>query len=83
VRHFLSKEYDDAVLTKMAKATSYMMDDAARRVEVAKVMDYANEKAYLFPMVSNRVIFVHTKDVKLNASGIRAGQVNPHEFGWK
>jgi len=83
VRHFLSKEYEDQTLTKMAEATSYMMDDAARRVEVAKVMDYANDKAYLFPMVSNRVIFVHTKDVKLNASGIRAGQVNPHEFGWK
>jgi peptide/nickel transport system substrate-binding protein len=83
VRHFLSNEYDDPALTRMAAATSAMMDDAERRTAVAKVMDYANENAYAFPMVPIRVIFVHTKDVKLNATDIRAGQVNPHEFGWK
>ena len=83
VRHFLSKEYEDPALVKMADATSSMMDDAARRKEVAKLMDYASEQAYAFPMVSNRVIFTHTKEVKLLASDLRSGQVNPHEFGWK
>ena len=34
-------------------------------------------------MVSNRVIFTHTKEVKLLATDLRSGQVNPHEFGWK
>jgi hypothetical protein len=83
VRHFLSNEYDDAELTKMAADSLPLMDDAERRKAVARVMDLAHERAYAFPTVPIRVIFVHTKEVKLNASGIRAGQVNPHEFGWK
>ena len=83
VRHFLSKEYDDPVLTKMANETTTMMDDKARRVAVAKLMDYANEHAYVFPMVSSRILLVHTKEVGLDTSTIRATQVNPHDFFWK
>ena len=83
VRHFLSKEYEDPQLVNIANATSTMMDDSARRIEVAKVMDYAHDNAYLYPMVPNRVIFTHTKEVKLLATDLRSGQVNPHEFGWK
>jgi peptide/nickel transport system substrate-binding protein len=83
VRHFLSKEYDDPILTKMAEDTMTMMNDAERRVAVAKVMDYANEKSYLFPMVSSRVSFTHTHEVALDTSEIRATQVNPHDFAWK
>ena len=82
VRHFLSNEYDDAELTRLASESLPLMDDAERRKAVAKVMDLAHERAYAFPTVPIRVIFVHTREVKLNASGIRAGQVNPHEFGW-
>jgi peptide/nickel transport system substrate-binding protein len=83
VRHFLSNEYDDAVLAKMAADTNTMMNDAERRKAVAKVMDYANENAYAFPVTPIRVIFVHTQDVRLLATDVRAGQVQPHEFGWK
>ena len=83
VRHFLSKEYDDPALVKMAEETGAMMNDAERRKAVAKLMDYAHDKAYAFPMVSNRVIFTHTKEVKLLVSDLRNGQVQPHEFGWK
>ncbi len=83
VRHFLSKEYDDPELVKMAEASSGIMNDAERRKAVAQLMDYAHDKAYLFPMLPTRVIFTHSKDVKLLATGLRAGQVHPHEFGWK
>ena len=83
VRHFLSNEYDDAVLTKMAAETNTMMNDAERRKAVAKVMDYAHDNAYAFPMTPIRVIFVHTKEVRLLATDVRSGQVQPHEFGWK
>jgi len=83
VRHFLSNEYDDAWLSKAAADTNSMMDDAERRKAVAKVMDYANENAYAFPMTPIRVIFVHNKNVRLRATDVRAGQVQPHEFGWK
>jgi len=83
VRHFLSKEYEDPALVKMAEASGAIMDDKLRRVEVAKLMDYANDNAYAYPMVSNRVIFTHTKEVKLLATDLRSGQVNPHEWGWK
>ena len=83
VRHFLSKEYDDAALVKMAGETALMMDDAARRKEVAKMMDHANEQAYVFPMVSSRILLVHTKEVFLDTSMIRATQINPHDFTWK
>ena len=83
VRHFLSSEYDDPTLTKMAEDTMTMMDDKARRVAVAKLMDYANERAYVFPMVSSRILLVHTKEVGLDTSAIRATQVNPHDFFWK
>jgi peptide/nickel transport system substrate-binding protein len=83
VRHFLSNEYRDDALTKMAAATQSMMNDAERRKAVAKVMDYASEKAYLFPMVPIQAVYVHTKDVKLKATGVRAGSANPFDFGWK
>ena len=79
----LSKEYEDPKLVQMAEASGAMMDDKARRIEVAKLMDYAHDQGYAFPMVSNRVIFTHTKDVKLLATELRSGQVNPHEWGWK
>ncbi len=83
VRHFLSNEYDDPQLVQMAKAANEMMDDAPRRQAVAKLMDYANEQAYLFPMSPIRVIFTHTHEVKLSATDVRAGQINPLEFSWK
>ena len=83
VRHFLSKEYDDAAMTKMADETMTMMDDKARRVAVAKLMDYANDQAYVFPMVSSRILLVHTKEIGLDTSTIRATQINPHDFYWK
>jgi len=83
VRHFLSKEYDDPALTKMATETMTMMDDKSRRSAVSKLMDYANEQSYVFPMVSSRILLVHTKEVGLDTSTIRATQVNPHDFIWK
>ena len=82
-RHFQSKEYDDPELTKMAEATLIMMDDAARRREVAKVFDLAVDKAYAFPMTPTRASYTHTKDIRLTATDLRATEVNPHEFGWK
>ena len=60
-----------------------MMDDKARRVAVAKLMDYANDQAYVFPMVSSRILLVHTKEIGLDTSTIRATQINPHDFYWK
>ena len=83
VRHFLSKEYDDPELVKMAETSSTLMDDGERRKAVARLMDYAHDNAYLFPMLPTRVIFTHSKEIKLIATGLRAGQVHPHEFGWK
>ena len=83
VRHFLSNEYDDPKLAKTAAETNTMMDDAERRKAVAKVMDCAHDQAYAFPMTPIRVIFVHTKEVRLLATDVRSGQVQPHEFGWK
>jgi peptide/nickel transport system substrate-binding protein len=83
VRHFLSKEYDDAEMLKMATAAITMMDDGSRRKEVARLMDYANENAYLFPVLPVRAIFTHSHEVKLEATEIRANQVNPHDFQWK
>ena len=82
-RHFQSKEYNDPELTKMAEATLTMMDDAARRKEVAKVFDLATDRAYAFPMVPTRASYTHTKDIRLMATDLRATEVNPHEFGWK
>ena len=83
VRHFLSNEYEDPQLVQMAQAANTMMDDAERRKAVAKLMDYANDQAYLFPMSPIRVIFTHTHEVKLTATDVRAGQINPLEFSWK
>ena len=60
-----------------------MMDDAARRREVAKVLDLAVDKAYAFPMTPTRASYTHTKDIRLTATDLRATEVNPHEFGWK
>jgi peptide/nickel transport system substrate-binding protein len=83
VRFFDGNEAIDPVLTKMGGETFSIMDDAQRRVAVAKVMDYANEHAYAFPMVPSRVIYTHTKEVELKTKAMRATQVYTHEFGWK
>jgi len=82
-RHVHSKDYEDPMLEKLASPTYAIGNDAERRKAVAKIFDYITEQAYAFVTVANRPVFTHTKDVKLNASGFRAEQVNPHEFGWK
>ena len=84
-RHFTSGEYDDPVLTQMATETFTMMDDAARRKAVAKVLEYATDHAYVFPMIPSRPVITHTKEVRIiDQNAIRASQVIPiHEFGWK
>jgi len=83
VRHFLSKEYDDPEITKMASAAMGITDDAERRKAVTDIMDMAHDKAYAFPMVPIRAVYVHTSDVTLKNRDIRAGTINAHEFSWK
>ena len=83
VRHFKSKEYDDPVLAKMADEVLPMMNDAERRKAAARLFDHATEQAYAFAMVPTRASYTHTKEVRLTATGLRATEVNPHEFGWK
>jgi len=46
-------------------------------------MDIAHDKAYAFPMVPIRAVYVHSKDVELKNKDIRAGTINAHEFSWK
>jgi peptide/nickel transport system substrate-binding protein len=82
-RHFLTKEFDDPTLVKMAQSTLSITDDAQRRKEVAKVFDYAVDKAYALPMVSSRAIYTHTKEVKITVPDVRLIAVNPHDFAWK
>ena len=82
-RHVDSKEYDDPELYKLAAIADPLMDDAPRRAAVTKIFDRLTEEAHAFAMAPNRPVFTHTKDVKLNASGVRAEQINPHEFSWK
>jgi hypothetical protein len=50
---------------------------------VAKVFDYAVDKAYALPMVSTRAIYTHTKEVKITVPDVRLIAVNPHDFAWK
>ncbi len=83
VRHFLSKEYDDAELTQMAASAMGITEDAGRRKAISTVLDTAYERAYAFPMVPIRAVYVHTKDVELKNKDIRAGTINAHEFSWK
>jgi len=83
-RHFLSNEHEDQVLAKMASETFTIMDDGERRKAVAKVIDYATENAYLFPMLPNVHALTHSKDVRLlDPHVIRASRVAMHEFAWK
>jgi len=82
-RHFLTKEFDDPTLVKMAQSTLSITDDAQRRSKVAEVFDYAIDKAYALPMVSSRAIYTHTKEVKITAPDVRLIAVNPHDFAWR
>jgi peptide/nickel transport system substrate-binding protein len=82
-RHVESNDYGDPELARLAQPAATMLDDAQRRVQVAKVFDRITDQAYAEPTDPNRPVFVHTKEVVLNARTIRAEQVNPHEFGWK
>jgi hypothetical protein len=83
-RHFLSKVYDDPVLTKMAAGTFTIMDDTERRAAVANVTDYATDNAYLFALLPNAHALTHSKEVRLiDPTVIRASRVAMHEFAWK
>jgi len=83
-RHFLSNEYADGTLTKMASETFDIMDDGQRRAAVAKVVDYATDKAYLFAMLPNAHALLHSKDIGLiNPTVIRPSRLAMHEFTWK
>jgi peptide/nickel transport system substrate-binding protein len=82
-RHVESNDYGDPELAKLAEAIPTIMDDAKRREAAAKVFDRITDMAYAEVTDPNRPVFVHTKEVVLNARSIRAEQVNPHEFGWK
>ena len=82
-RHVDSREYDDPMLAKLADGTDSIMDDAARRKAVGKVFDHITDNAYAFSVLTNYSFFTHTKEVRLNAGGLRAENINPHEFGWK
>ena len=82
-RHFLTKEFDDPALVKLAEATLTITDDTERRKKVAQVFDYAVDKAYALPMVPNRSVYTHTKEVKITVPDVRLISVNPHDFAWK
>lgn len=84
-RHFLRDEYNDPVLKAMAAETFTIMDDGARRKAVAKVLDYATDKAYIFAMIPLRPPLTHIKDMQILAKeDLRAVyQPSVHEFGWK
>lgn len=83
-RHFLSNEYEDSVLSKMASDSFSILQDSERRKAVAQVIDYATENAYLFPMLPNRHALTHTKEVRLLDPELhRAGRVAVHEFAWR
>jgi len=82
-RHFLTGEFDDPTLVKMAQSTLTITDDRQRRRKVAEVFDYAVDKAYAVPMVPSRAIYTHSKEVKITAPDVRLIAVNPHEFAWK
>jgi len=82
-RHFLTKEFDDPILVKMAQASLTITDDAERRRKVAEVFDYAIDKAYALPVLPNNVVYTHTKDVKITVPDVRLISVNPHDFAWK
>ncbi len=82
-RHFLTDEFDDPTLIKMAQSTITITDDAARRRKVAEVFDYAVDHAYAIPMAPNRAVYTHSKEVKITVPDVRLIYVNPHDFAWK
>lgn len=82
-RHVESNDYGDPELAKLAEVIPTILEDAKRREASARVFDRITDMAYAEVTDPNRPVFVHTKDVMLNARSIRAEQVNPHEFGWK
>jgi hypothetical protein len=34
-------------------------------------------------MLPSRAVFTHTKDVQMDKIGMRATEINPHDFLWK
>jgi peptide/nickel transport system substrate-binding protein len=83
VRFFLGKDYDDPELLKLAEASNATMNGPERNKISAKLYDMANEKAYAFGMLPARAVFAHTKDLKMDKIGMRATEINPHDFMWK
>jgi peptide/nickel transport system substrate-binding protein len=84
VRHLQAGEYEDPQFAKMVDPIFTTMDDAARRKLAANAFDRLHDMAYTYPMITNREIFVHTKEVAIRApEDLRPMIVSPAEFVWK
>jgi len=84
VRHLQAGEYEDPEFVKLVDPIFTTMDDAQRRKLAASAFDRLHDMAYTYPMITNREIFVHTKEVGIRApEDLRPMIISPAEFVWK
>jgi peptide/nickel transport system substrate-binding protein len=84
VRHLQAGEYEDSEFVKLVDPIFKTMDDTERRKFAARAFDRLHDMAYTYPMITNREIFVHTKEVAIRApEDLRPMIISPHEFVWK
>ncbi len=84
VRHLQAGEYEDPEFVKLVDPIFKTMDDTERRKLSARAFDRLHDMAYTYPMITNREIFVHTKEVAIrDPNDLRPMIISPHEFVWK
>ena len=84
VRHLQAGEYEDPEFVKLVDPVFTTMNDAERRKLAAKAFDRLNDMAYTYPMITNRELFVHTKEVAIrDPNDLRPMIISPHELIWK
>jgi peptide/nickel transport system substrate-binding protein len=84
VRHLQAGEYADPEFAALVDPIFKTMDDTERRKLAAKAFDRLHDMAYTYPMITNREIFVHTKEVAIrNPDDLRPMIISPNEFVWK
>lgn len=84
VRHFLTGDYQDPKLEKLAAPIFTLMDEGERRKAATTAFDYLNEMAYAFPMVPSRETLLMSRELRLNKSNdLMAAPISPHLYAWR
>jgi len=74
--------YNDPIITEAMDKGEAEFDPVKRTAIYKKAIDRVNEMHYILPISSVPVLHVHTKDAKVTANSLSAGETYISDFQW-